>query len=102
MPWKAISPVDERVRFIAAVKQDPRGNFTRLCERFGISRAKGYKWLERYKRLGPAGLEDARPVARHCPHKTADAIADQVVAMRKDHPHDGPKKLHARLVALGQ
>jgi putative transposase len=102
VPWKAISPVDERVRFIAAVQEDPRGNFTRLCERFGISRAKGYKWLARYKWLGPGGLEDARPVARHCPHKTADSVADRVVAMRKDHPHDGPKKLHARLVALGQ
>jgi putative transposase len=101
VPWKAISPVDERVRFIAAVQQDPRGNFTRLCESFGISRAKGYKWLDRYKRLGPGGLEDGKPVARHCPHKTADVIADRVVAMRKDHPHDGPKKLHARLVALG-
>ena len=54
MPWKETRPVDERIQFIAAVAEDPRGNFARLCERFGISRAKGYKWLRRYEELGAA------------------------------------------------
>src|SRR5215472_13070036 len=97
MPWKEIRPVEERMRFIVAVQQDPRGNFTRLCESFGISRAKGYKWLARFNELGPRGLEDRAPVARACPQKTSDAVVDQVVAMRKEHPYDGPKKLRDRL-----
>jgi hypothetical protein len=33
--------VDERMQFIAAVLDDPQGNFTRLCAQFGISRNKG-------------------------------------------------------------
>src|SRR5688572_2854777 len=99
MPWKETRIVDERLQFIAAVTADPRGNFTRLCARFGISRAKGYKWLERYEKLGPAGLEDQPSVARSCPHRTPDAITDRIVALRKEHPFDGPKKLRARLLA---
>jgi putative transposase len=102
VPWKESRAMDERVRFIAAIQADPRGNFTRLCERFGISRDKGYKWLARYKEHGPSGLEDRASVARRCPHKTDDAIADRIVAERKEHPHDGPKKLRRRMLDRGE
>jgi len=101
VPWKDIRPVDDRVRFIAAVKEDPRGNFAELCRRFGIHRSKGYKWLQRYRELGPAGLEDRKPIAQSCPHRTPDEVVDRVVAMRKEHPWDGPKKLRTRLIELG-
>lgn len=101
MPWKDVRPVDDRVRFIAAVKEDPRGNFAALCRRFGIHRSKGYKWLERYEELGPSGLEDRKPVALSCPHKTSDAVIDRVLAMRKEHPTEGPRKLRGRLILLG-
>ena len=100
MPWKETQVVDERVRFIAAVAEDPRGNFTQLCRRFGIRRQTGYKWLERYRELGPAGLEDQKPVAQSCPHKTPDAVVDRIINLRKQHPFDGPKKLRARLLEL--
>ena len=98
MPWKEIRPVDERVRFIAAVREDPKGNFAQLCRRFGIHRSKGYKWVQRYDRHGPSGLEDRKPVAQSCPHRTPDEVVDRIVAMRKEHPHDGPKKLRVRLL----
>jgi putative transposase len=100
MPWKETRVLDERVRFIAAVHEDPRGNFTRLCKRFGICRAQGYKWVARYNALGPAGLEDQRPIAARCPHRTPDAVIDRILALRKEHAFDGPKKLRARLLAL--
>ena len=79
MPWKETRTVDERVRFIAAVQEDPRGNFARLCGRFGISRAKGYKWLQRYREFGPQGLNDRKSVPGTCPHRTPAAIEDRVV-----------------------
>jgi transposase InsO family protein len=90
--------VDERVRFIAAVQEEPRGNFAQLCRRFGISRAKGYKWLARYRELGPAGLEDKKPVPLAFPHKTPNAVVDAILALRKKHPHDGPKKLRSMML----
>lgn len=101
MPWKDIRPVDERIRFIAAVQEDPRGNFAELCRRFGIHRSKGYKWLQRYRELGPAGLEDRKPIARSCPHRTPDDVVDRIVAVRKEHPTEGPKKLRVRLLEAG-
>lgn len=101
MPWKATQVMDERVRFIAAVKEDPKGNFTRLCAQFGISRAKGYKWVHRYGEQGPSGLSDRKPVALSCPHRTADEVVDRILAMRKQHPFDGARKLRARLQNLG-
>jgi len=98
VPWKETRVVDERVRFIAAVQEDPRGNFTQQCARFGISRAKGYKWLQRYREQGPEGLRDRKPVPGGCPHKTPDAVEDCVVRLRKEYPQYGPKKLRAMLL----
>ncbi|MFI5297568.1 MAG: helix-turn-helix domain-containing protein [Polyangiales bacterium] len=84
MPWKATCVVDQRLLFIAAAVGDPRGNVAQLCRQFGISRAKGYKWLERYEAEGPAGLEDRKPIARSCPHRTPDDFDVEV----RDRPRD--------------
>jgi putative transposase len=89
--------MDERVRFIAANAEEPRGNFAQLCARFGISRTQGYKWLQRYRELGPEGLRDRRPVAAHCPHRTAVEVETKVVELRKRYPNYGPKKLRPML-----
>jgi putative transposase len=94
--------MDQRIRFIAAVQEDPRGNFSRLCERFGVTRSVGYKWLERYRELGPAGLADRESIARECPHRTPYAVIDRVLAMRKHYPFDGPKKLRQRLLDIAE
>ena len=51
--WK----MDERARFIAAATGG-EWSMTALCEEFGISRKTGYKWLERYRERGVAGLEE--------------------------------------------
>jgi transposase InsO family protein len=68
-----------------------------LCREFGISRKTGYKFLERYKVDGEAGLVDRsrapQRVARRCP----DSLADLVVGLRRKHPTWGAKKLHAKL-----
>jgi putative transposase len=102
MPWMETGIMDQRVCFIAAVQEDPRGNFSRLCERFGIARSVGYKWVERYRELGAAGLTDRDPVARECPHRTPDAVVDRLLVMRKHHPFDGPKKLRQRMLDVGE
>src|SRR5580693_546430 len=98
MPWKETRVMDERMGFIAAVLQQERGgNFTQLCERFGISRETGYKWVERYRQQGPEGLRDRKPVPASCPHRTPDAVESRVVELRKQWPSYGPKKLRAML-----
>ena len=49
--------MDERMRFVIAANEDG-SVMTELCERFGISRTIGYKWLERYQAEGIDGLKD--------------------------------------------
>ena len=100
MPWKETSSVNERLRFIGLVN-DSEDSFAALCEQFGISRKTGYKWAERYERLGPRGLEEARPVARSFPHATPAAVLDALIELRKERPTWGPKKLRARLESQG-
>lgn len=96
MPWRESRVVTERMRFICAV-DEAEVSFARLCEQFGISRKTGYKWVERYEKLGPAGLEDKLPVARNHPHRLDAEVEDLIVNTRKDHPTWGPKKLVAFL-----
>jgi transposase len=85
VPWKVICPVEERMRFITSVN-DTEETFTELCARFGISRKTGYKWVERYEVQGAAGLDEGRPVARSCPHRTPGELLDRVLELRKEHP----------------
>jgi putative transposase len=105
MPWKETRVVDQRVQFIAALQQEEqevgRSNVARACQRFGISRDTGYKWLARYAELGPAGLADRKPVPGRCPHRVGDRVESQVVELRKQWPHYGPKKLRVMLLESG-
>ena len=100
MPWKETRPVDERVRFIAAINESDE-TFAALCRRFGISRKTGYKWAARFEELGPSGLDARPPVAQTCPHRVADDVTDVIVTLRKERPTWGPKKLRELLLTRG-
>jgi transposase InsO family protein len=93
--------MDERLLFISMVNESDE-TFAALCERFGISRKTGYKWVARYEALGPAGLAERRPIAHTFPHRMSDDVLDKVIELRKEHPKWGPKKLRARLGALSE
>ncbi len=57
MPWKETDVRSERIRFVveAAGGQE---TMRALCERFGISRKTGYKWLRRWEQVGSLGALD--------------------------------------------
>jgi transposase-like protein len=57
MPWKEASPMDERTQFIADYLRDVL-SISELCAMYGITRKAGYKWIDRYLRQGPVGLEE--------------------------------------------
>ena len=86
----------ERMRFVADAE---RGLYTmsELCERYGISRRTGYKWLDRYEVNGPAGLQEGSRAPHHCPHRIASVMAAAIVEARRQHPSWGPRKLLAWL-----
>lgn len=99
VPWLKTSPELERAKFIAAVETSEE-SFASICRSFGISRETGYKWCRRFEEGGLAALMDRKPLAYHHPNATPAHIEDRIVALRKEHPTWGPKKLKARLEQL--
>jgi transposase-like protein len=96
MPWREASPMDQRTQFIADYLRDALA-ITELCEHYGVSRKTGYKWIERYLRHGPAGLEERSRRPRRSPNETAEEIVTAILAARRRHPAWGGKKLLALL-----
>ena len=66
MPWKRTDPMEERMRLVMEVESEVF-QMSELCERYGVSRKTGYKWLERYRKEGVAGLQDRSRAPLHCP-----------------------------------
>jgi transposase InsO family protein len=64
----------------------------------GVSRATGYKWLDRFRVEGVAGLADRSSRARRCPHRTSAEVEAAVVELRQDRKL-GPARI-APLVGL--
>ena len=92
MPWMETSPVEQRERFI----KDRRLSLytmTELCDRYGISRKTGYKWLDRFEQCGRQGLLDRSRAPHHCSHRISDEVARLICAARTRHPSWGPEKL---------
>ena len=96
MPFRETSPVAER---IALLREFETGVFTvsELCRRHGISRETFYVWQRRWV-SGEAHWFEARSHAvACCPHATDGRIAERIIAVRRQFPHFGPKKIKARL-----
>lgn len=96
MPWKRVSVMDERLRFVARILEGEP--MTDLCREFGISRKTGYKIYNRYKEEGPVALCDRsrRPV------RYANQLPEQVerllISTKKSKPHWGARKIRELLV----
>src|SRR5262245_12490585 len=96
MPWRAASPMDQRTQFVADFLRDTL-SITELCALYGVSRKTGYKVIDRYRRHGPAGLEEHSRRPRHSPNETPEDIVAAILDARRRHPTWGGKKLLALL-----
>jgi putative transposase len=92
MPWSEMSPMDQRLRFIADAEKR-LFTVTELCRRYGVSRKTGYKWLARYEEEGPFGLYERSRRPQRCPHRTPEGIVEAILETRRRHPRWGAKKL---------
>lgn len=95
MPWKDVRPMDEKVLFIADHLRQV-GNFSELCERYGISRKTGYKWVERYRQEGSEGLNE-RSRKPHDSLATPYPIQQAILELRDQRDPPGPKKIQVLL-----
>lgn len=95
--WKVRNVVSERKEFFERLKSGER--MSDLCREYGISRKTGYKFQERFESFGLDGLCDRPPGPRESPHRTADATIERIIALRRERPTWGPRKLKAYLAA---
>jgi len=90
MPWKEYTVEQTREQFIKEVLlgDTPKSH---LCAKYGICRATGDKWLERYKNNEPLSNRSRAPF--HTPNKTPVAMEEKIIKVRHEHPAWGPRKI---------
>src|SRR6185436_2042944 len=96
MPWKEQRAMSQKLEFVERATK-PGARVSALCREYGISRETGYKWLNRFKRDGPDGLEERSRRPHASPLATAEELVAAVVEMREAYPRRGPKKLFVLL-----
>ena len=97
MPWTEVRPMDQKIQFISDYL-DNHFPFSQLCNRYGISRKTGYKWIHRYLESGdPESLKDRSRRPRHCPTQTGSEIIEGILKIREKHSFWGPAKILWRL-----
>jgi transposase InsO family protein len=91
--------MDARLEFVMLASEEG-ANVRQLCRRFGISPTTGYKWLDRWQTVGPAGLQEQSRRPRHSPLRSAAEIEAAVLSVRTEHPAWGGRKIARRLKDL--
>jgi putative transposase len=92
MPWKGVTVSEERRRFL----EDYRLRYytvSELAGRFGVSRRTAHKWIDRFEQAGESGFHELSRRPHGCPGQTDSSIVEELVQLRKVHPHWGPGKL---------
>jgi transposase len=83
--------VTERLAFVRDLESG-HWSMTELCERYGVTRPTGYKWLARHEAGGSTALTDRSRAPQQCPHRTSEALEDLIIAARLEYGW-GAKKL---------
>src|SRR4026209_1896345 len=96
MAWAETCSMKEKARFCMAWEAG-EVSMSELCRQFGISRKTGYQVLARWRIEGPAGLAERSHAPHRCPHAVGQAERDAILALRREQPTWGPKKLKRRL-----
>ena len=93
--------MDQRLQFVTDALSD-RFTMTELCERYGVSRRIGYKWLARFNEDGKRGLRDRSRRAHTCPTEMRPVIAELLCEFRRLHPDWGARQLSALRPAVSR
>ncbi len=97
MPWKDKTVEELRKEFVEAAERCE--NFSALCREFGITRATGYKWIDRYEKQ--EGLTDRSRRPKTTANKTPKETELQIIQTRSLHPGWGAKKIKKALENKG-
>ena len=97
MPWKDKTVEELRKEFVEAAESC--SNFSSLCREFGITRATGYKWVNRYEHDELLSDRSRRP--NITANKTPKVVETQIIEARTAHPGWGAKKIKVSLENKG-
>lgn len=89
MPWKDKTVEELRKEFVEAAKS--ARNFSLLCREFGITRATGYKWVERSRQN--CSFSDRSHAPLHVPGKTSSVVEEAILRVRAENPEWGAKTI---------
>jgi transposase InsO family protein len=88
--------MDQRLSFIADWLRE-EWTMTELAQRYALSRKTAYKWVDRYAADPAHGLAERSRAPKVHGRARGEAMRAAVLALRRRHPHRGPKKLRAML-----
>jgi len=91
MPWKKSEPMKQRMEF--AVRAMRTLNFRALCQEYGISTKTGYKWRERFRRKGLAGMEEESRRPKSHSEQLPEEEVCEIVRLKLAHVAWGPRKI---------
>lgn len=94
MPFKKTTVMEEKLEFVRLAENGGIA-FTKLCERFNITRPTGYKWLKHYRSKGFSGLEEQSRRPQKSPNATAPSTVELIIELKTQEPRWGAKKLQA-------
>ena len=69
------------------------GNVTVACRKAHVGRGTFYYWKPRFAAQGFSGLEEFASRAAKEPYRTPAVVAQQVLALRREHPDWGKKRI---------
>jgi transposase InsO family protein len=98
MPWQEQTTMELREEFVALARH-PDANVRAVCRSFGISAKTGYKYLRRAAMGESVADHSRRP--HTSPTRTDATVEAAVIALRREHPTWGGRKLHHALLAQG-
>jgi putative transposase len=92
MPWKKSSVVAQRYALVKALLAEWE-SAGETCQRFGVSRQTGYKFLRRFAARGKQGLQDRSRRPRGAPDHGREQWRRRLLRLRKRHATWGARKL---------
>jgi transposase InsO family protein len=95
VPWKASSPMSERIRFVTRAEEGE--SIKALAKEFGISEKTAHKYLRRWQAEGVVGLQDRSRAPQRIPHRTSPEVVELILTTRRAHPTWGARKIKQRL-----
>ncbi len=88
--------MEQKLEFVKLAQKEDIG-LSELCRRYNISRPTAYKWLSPYRLQGGEGLLGLSRRPKSSPLKSSLEVGRSVIALRKEEPERGAKKIRRLL-----